>query len=307
VSILFAGTPQNAAVTLRELLVAGTPISLVLTRPDAPVGRKAVITPSPVAIVANEFSIPVIKSNVVGEAEIKEIRSNQIEFAIVVALGVLLKQDALDALPKGWFNLHFSLLPRWRGAAPVQHALMAGDRETGLTIFKIDSGLDTGPIASSLATEVQPEETAGELLLRLTNLGVSLLLETIPRIEAGLVDLEPQATTGATLAPKLAKVDGKIDLNRGSKEVSNQVRGVTPEPGAWIQFGDQPLKLISVRESQSQLEVGQLSTKDGRIYVGCKSGALELLEVQPSGKNRMASADWYRGLQGKEFKLGENV
>lgn len=306
-SILFAGTPQNAAVTLRELLVAGTPISLVLTRPDAPVGRKAVITPSPVAIVANEFSIPVIKSNVVGEAEIKEIRSNQIEFAIVVALGVLLKQDALDALPKGWFNLHFSLLPRWRGAAPVQHALMAGDRETGLTIFKIDSGLDTGPIASSLATEVQPEETAGELLLRLTNLGVSLLLETIPRIEAGLVDLEPQATTGATLAPKLAKVDGKIDLNRGSKEVSNQVRGVTPEPGAWIQFGDQPLKLISVRESQSQLEVGQLSTKDGRIYVGCKSGALELLEVQPSGKNRMASADWYRGLQGKEFKLGENV
>ncbi|MFM2384687.1 MAG: hypothetical protein RL166_561 [Actinomycetota bacterium] len=306
-SILFAGTPQNAAVTLRELLVAGTPISLVLTRPDAPVGRKAVITPSPVAIVAYEFSIPVIKSNVVGEAEIREIRSNQIEFAIVVALGVLLKQDALDALPKGWFNLHYSLLPRWRGAAPVQHALMAGDRETGLTIFKIDSGLDTGPIASSLATEVQPEETAGELLSRLTSLGVSLLLETIPRIEARLVDLEPQATTGATLAPKLAKVDGKIDLNRGSNEVSNQVRGVTPEPGAWIQFGDQPLKLISVRESQSQLEVGQLSTKDGRIYVGCKSGALELLEVQPSGKNRMASADWYRGLQGKEFKLGENV
>jgi methionyl-tRNA formyltransferase len=307
VSILFAGTPQNAAVTLRELLVAGTPISLVLTRPDAPVGRKAVITPSPVAIVANEFSIPVIKSNVVGDAEIKEIRSHQIEFAIVVALGVLLKQDALDAIPKGWFNLHYSLLPRWRGAAPVQHALMAGDRETGLTIFKIDSGLDTGPIASSLATEVQPEETAGELLSRLSNLGVSLLLETIPRIEAELLALEPQATTGATLAPKLAKVDGKIDLNRGSNEVSNQVRGVTPVPGAWIPFGHQPLKLISVRESQSQLEVGQLTNKDGRIYVGCKSGALELLEVQPSGKNRMASADWYRGLQGKEFKLGENV
>ncbi|MEY3856161.1 MAG: hypothetical protein RJA45_631 [Actinomycetota bacterium] len=306
-SILFAGTPQNAAVTLRELLVAGTPISLVLTRPDAPVGRKAVITPSPVAIVANEFSIPVIKSNIVGDAEIKEIRSHQIEFAIVVALGVLLKQDALEAIPKGWFNLHYSLLPRWRGAAPVQHALMAGDRETGLTIFKIDSGLDTGPIASSLATEVQPEETAGELLSRLTNLGVSLLLETIPRIEAGLVALEPQATTGATLAPKLAKVDGKIDLNRGSNEVSNQVRGVTPEPGAWIPFGDQPLKLISVRESQLQLEVGQLTNKDGRIYVGCKSGALELLEVQPSGKNRMASADWYRGLHGKDFKFGENV
>ena len=306
-SILFAGTPQNAAVTLRELLVAGTPISLVLTRPDAPVGRKAVITPSPVSIVANEFSIPVIKSNVVGEAEIKEIRSHQIEFAIVVALGVLLKQEALDALPKGWFNLHYSLLPRWRGAAPVQHALMAGDRETGLTVFKIDPGLDTGPITSSLATEVQPEETAGELLSRLTNLGVSLLLETIPRIEAGLLTLEPQANTGATLAPKLAKVDGKIDLNRGSNEVSNQVRGVTPEPGAWIQFGDQPLKLISVRESQLQLEVGQVTNDDGRIYVGCKSGALELLEVQPSGKNRMASADWYRGLQGKELKLGENV
>lgn len=306
-SILFAGTPQNAAVTLRELLVAGTPISLVLTRPDAPVGRKAVITPSPVAALANEFGIPVIKSNVVGESEINEIRSHNIEFSIVVALGVLLKQAALDAVPKGWFNLHYSLLPRWRGAAPVQHALIAGDKETGLTIFKIDSGLDTGPILSSLTTEVQPDETSGELLGRLTNLGVSLLLETVPRIEAGLIALEPQGTIGVTLAPKLLKADGKVDLNRSSAVVANQIRGVTPEPGAWIQFRGETLKFTSVRESQLQLDVGQLINNDGRVFVGCKSGSLELLEVQPSGKNRMASADWYRGLQGRDFRLGDNV
>jgi methionyl-tRNA formyltransferase len=307
VPILFAGTPQNAAVTLRELLASGTPISLVLTRPDAPVGRKGVITPSPVAAVAEEFGIPVIKSNAVGLAEITEILRYDIQFAIVVALGVLLRDDALVALPKGWFNLHYSLLPRWRGAAPVQHALIAGDRETGLTVFQIDSGLDTGPVAAQLETEIQPDETAGELLSRLTNLGVSLLLETIPRIEAGLINVVPQSSLGVTSAPKLFKADGKVDLDQPSVRVSNLVRGVSPEPGAWIIFRGEPLKLIRVRESQQELGIGQLIKIEERIFVGCRSGSLELLEVQPSGKNRMSSADWFRGLQGEKFQLGEDV
>lgn len=306
-SILFAGTPPNAAVTLRELLVAGTPISLVLTRPDAPIGRKAIITPSPVALVAEEFGIPTIKSNAVGEDELARIRKSGIDFAIVVALGVLLQDQALKALPKGWFNLHYSLLPRWRGAAPVQHALIAGDRETGITIFQIDSGLDTGSVAAMLPTEIQPNETAGELLVRLTNLGVSLLLETIPRIESGLVNLEPQGVSGVTSAPKLFKLDGKIDLNRPAEVVSDQWRGVTPEPGAWTLFRGEPIKLIDARVSTLTLEVGKIEKIDTRLYVGCKSGALELLKVQPAGKPQMSASDWFRGLQGNGFKLGDDV
>ena len=306
-SILFAGTPPNAAVTLRELLVAGTPISLVLTRPDAPIGRKAIITPSPVALVAEEFGIPTIKSNAVGEDELARIRKSGIDFAIVVALGVLLPDQALKALPKGWFNLHYSLLPRWRGAAPVQHALIAGDRETGITIFQIDSGLDTGSVAAMLPTEIQPNETAGELLVRLTNLGVSLLLETIPRIESGLLNLEPQSVSGVTNAPKLFKLDGKIDLNRPAEVVSDQWRGVTPEPGAWTLFRGEPIKLIDTRVSTLTLEVGKIEKIDTKLYVGCKSGALELLQVQPAGKPRMLASDWFRGLQGNGFKLGDDV
>lgn len=306
-SILFAGTPQNAAVTLRELLVSGTPISLVLTRPDAPIGRKAVITPSPVALVADEFGIPTIKSNSVGADELATIRKAGIDFAIVVAMGVLLKDEALKALPKGWFNLHYSLLPRWRGAAPVQHAIIAGDRETGLTIFKIDSGLDTGSVAAMLPTEIQLNETAGELLARLTNLGISLLLETIPRIESGLVKLEAQSVSGVTSAPKLFKLDGKIDLNRSAEVVSNQVRGVTPEPGAWTVFRGEPIKLIDTRVSTQTVGLGYLERIDARIYVGCKSGSLELLQVQPAGKPRMSASDWFRGLHGQDLKLGDDV
>lgn len=306
-SILFAGTPQNAAVTLKELLNAGTPISLVLTRPDAAIGRKAVVTPSPVALVAEEFGIPIIKSNTVGLSELASMREAGIQFAIVVALGVLLKKEALNALPKGWFNLHFSLLPRWRGAAPVQHALIAGDKETGLTVFKIDEGLDTGPILASLETEIQPDETAGDLLDRLTNLGVSLLLEIIPRIESGLFTLNEQNRNGATIAPKLFKADGKIDLNHSSVVVANHVRGVTPEPGAWLIFRGETLKLIEVRESKQNVDLGLISKIGNQIFVGCKNGSLELLQVQPAGKMRMASTDWFRGLQGSEFRLGENV
>lgn len=306
-SILFAGTPPNAAVALRELLVAGTPISLVLTRPDAPIGRKAAITPSPVALVAEEFGIPTIKSNSVGAYELETIRKAGIDFAVVVALGVLLRDEALAALPKGWFNLHFSLLPRWRGAAPVQHALIAGDKETGLTIFRIDSGLDTGAVAAMLPTEIQPNETAGELLTRLTNLGVSLLLETIPRIESGLVKLEAQNESGVTNAPKLFKLDGKIDFNRPADVVGNQILGVTPEPGAWTVFRGEPIKLIETRVSTQALGVGQLEKVESKIHVGCKSGALELLQVQPAGKPRMEASAWFRGLQGQNFKLGDDV
>ncbi len=305
-SILFAGTPQNAAETLRELLLAGTPISLVLTRPDAPIGRKAIITPSPVAKVAEEFGIFTIKSNKVGEAEIASFATFGIDFAIVVALGVMLNPHALEALPQGWFNLHYSLLPRWRGAAPVQHALIAGEIETGVTIFKIDSGLDTGAIVKSVPTAISPDENSAELLQRLTNIGVTLLLEVIPMIASGLIDLKPQTNVGLTVAPKLFKSDGKLQLFQDARVLANQIRGVTPEPGAWIPFRDEVLKVLIARAVSKESEVGKLVTENGNVYVGCGIGSLHLIEVQPAGKRRMLGADWFRGLNGHDFKLGEN-
>jgi methionyl-tRNA formyltransferase len=307
VSILFAGTPQNAAETLRELVASGTPISLVLTRPDAPIGRKGILTPSPVAVVADELGIAAIKSNAIGASELASFREHKIDFAIVVALGIMLKKDALEALPKGWFNLHYSLLPRWRGAAPVQHALITGDEETGLTIFRIDEGLDTGPVLAQLRTSISPDENAGELLVRLTHLGISLLAECIPKIASGIVSLVNQNDDGVTFAPKLFKAAGKIEFDSRAMPIANRVRGVSPEPGAWTLFRGESLKLLRVRVLSIAKEPGVVTVDAGRVLVGCETGSLELLEVQPAGKNRMSGADWYRGLKGDEFKLGEHV
>lgn len=296
-SILFAGTPENAAVTLRELAHAGIPISLVLTRPDAPVGRKKVLTPSPVALVAEELGIPVLKSARVAEEELRKIGERQIQLALVVAFGVLLKEQALKALPLGWFNLHYSLLPQFRGAAPVQRALMEGVTETGVTLFKIDQGLDTGDVLASVPTRIEPVENAGALLERLTGLGVSLLLEQLPRISSGLLSLKPQEEIGASLAPKISRTEAEMSFNNAAKKLENLTRGCNPEPGAWTQSNQgYDLKIhVAWASNISHVAVGHVSTDEGRVFVGCAGSALELIEVQPAGKSRMSAADWVRG------------
>jgi len=304
VSIVFAGTPQNAAITLLELVRSGAPISLVLTRPDAAIGRKAIVTPSPVAQVAAELGIPTIKTNVLSDETLNELKARKIDFGLVVAFGVLLKPNALSALPKGWFNLHYSLLPKWRGAAPVQHALMSGEVETGVTLFQIDEGMDTGPIISQVPTRVQQGESAGDLLARLTNLGISVLVENVPRIFADLIELSPQSKQDATSAPKLHKEDAKLDFTQSAKANENLVRAMNPEPGAWTLSKGLPLKIHEARAFDANLEAGSLTLIDGRVIVGCGEGALELALVQPSGKTRMSAKDWFRGLPDKAFKLG---
>lgn len=304
-SILFAGTPGNAAVTLRELVSAGTPITLVLTRPDARTGRKAILTPSPVALVAEELGIPTIKSNSVDENVIDQLHG--IEFAIVVAFGALLKKEALSSLPKGWFNLHYSLLPKWRGAAPVQWSIISNEQETGVTLFKIDEGLDTGPIVSQVPSQIQPGETGGELLSRLTHLGVSLLLEQLPLIDAQIAQTIEQPESG-TSAPKLTRADGQIDFTKDLFLVDALIRGVTPEPGAWTNLNGESFKIYEAKPTtEINAEIGTLKLVGERLVVGCANGSLELLEVQPSGKTRMRASDWYRGLQNKEIRLGMNV
>lgn len=299
-SILFAGTPENAAVSLRELVNSGTPVTLVLTRPDAPIGRKAILTPSPVALVAQDLGIPTIKTNVVDEEVLQKIGEHGIEFALVVAFGVLLKDAAINALPKGWFNLHYSLLPELRGAAPVQWALIRGLRETGVSIFQIDKGLDTGPVVGQVRTIVEPNETAGELLSRLTQLGVSLMLQEIPRIASGLFSGSKQEEPLGELARKLSRLDGFIDFHQSSFATFNLVRGVTPEPGAWASLEGQIIKLLAVRTSPEILSPGHIVLVEKRVLVGCLDGSVELVEVQPAGKSPMKAADWLRGLKNKE-------
>lgn len=307
-SILFAGTPENAAMSLRELVRSGVPISLVLTRTDSRVGRKQVLSPSPVALAAEELGIPVIRSNAVDFDTIAKIRAARVSFAVVIAYGVILRDAALEALPKGWFNLHYSLLPRWRGAAPVQRALISGDSETGVTLFKIDNGLDTGDILGTVSTKIQPSENSAELLNRLSNLGVSLLLEQLPRIESGLGSLSPQKTEGVSLAPKVSRSEAELDFKKSAIELENLTRGTNPEPGAWLALGKLgELKVFNARaQSTSTLNAGEFRLVSGMVLVGSSVGALELIEVQPSGKTRMNAKDWFRGFSEK-LRSGEIV
>ena len=301
--ILFAGTPEVAAKTLYALLhdprFGQIEVAGVLTREDAPLGRKRVMTQSPVATVAEAASIPVIKANRIDSQTEAEISSLGADLAVVIAYGVLLKQSTLNLMPKGWFNLHFSLLPELRGAAPVQRALIAGDKVTGVSLFKLDTGMDTGEIAGVVKTEIQPDENAADLLLRLRTLGDSLLAECLPGLAAGTLKTVPQRTEGASLAPKLTRGDAALDFSRSAVELENLVRGCNPEPMAHTVLGEISVRVLRARATNlgsMGLEPGSLFVSEKRLYVACETGQLELIEVQPAGKNPMSASDWARGL-----------
>jgi methionyl-tRNA formyltransferase len=305
VSILFAGTPSNAADTLRQLVHAGVPITLVLTRPDAPVGRNRVLTASPVAIVAGELGIPTLKSSSVDSVVAKSIVEAKIDLAIVVAFGVLLKTEALAATRLGWFNLHYSLLPKWRGAAPVQRALLNGETETGVTLFKIDLGLDTGNLVASVPTRIEPTDNADTLLTRLSQLGVTLLLQELPGILSETTQLFAQDQNSFSVASKIQRSEAQLNFDDTAKRAEWLVRGCNPEPGAWTTTNKGlELKIHQAFSRQAlNLEAGRVELVDGRVFVGCLESSLELLEVQPAGKNRMSAAAWFRGLN-SEVQLG---
>lgn len=304
--ILFAGTPVNAAVTLRELVKGGFEISAVLTREDAAVGRAKTLTPSAVALAAEELGIPVIKSNRVDDQTLVEILSYRVDLGVVVAYGSLLKQEALAALSSGWLNLHYSLLPKYRGAAPVQWAIRNGEVLTGVTLFKLDQGMDTGPTLMSVEVEIQPEETSGELLVRLTHIGVSVLSEALPLIASGLATYTNQPAEGS-LAPKLTRSDARVDWSRPAKQIEQQVRAMNPEPMAWCEFQNNPVRIIAARahSSGSKLPIGTVFREGADVLVACgDSTSLMLLHVQPAGKNEMTANSWANGLKSLEVKLG---
>lgn len=273
----------------------------VLTRQDAPIGRKKVLTASPVAMVAKQHSIPVVKSNKVDSETIERLLDFSADLGLVVAYGSLLNSAALKSLPLGWVNLHYSLLPKYRGAAPVQASILNGENETGVTVFQLDEGMDTGDVLIQVPTSIEPGENTKRLLSRLTDLGVTALLEVLPRLASGLLNPFKQDDSLASYAPKISRADARIDWSSSSSKVENLVNAMNPEPVAWTHYLSESFRVLSGRASVQSLNsravsCGQVFEVSGSIYVVCGSNStFELLEVQPAGKNPMPAANWYRG------------
>lgn len=294
--VLFAGTPAVAVPSLDALVAAGFDVVAVLTRPDAPLGRKRVLTPSPVAARAAELGIEIIHAAKVDAGVTARIAAAAPDVAAIVAYGGLIPPAALAVPRHGWVNLHFSLLPAWRGAAPVQRAVIAGDDVTGAVTFRLEEGLDTGPVFGTLTETVHPADTAGALLERLSYSGAVLLAQTLSAIDAGKAVALPQQGD-VSLAPKLSLEDGRLDWQQPALAIGRRARGVTPEPGAWTLLEGQRIKLEPVLPAadSAALGPGQLALDGKRVLVGTGSHPVELTRVQPAGKKMMAAADWARG------------
>ncbi|SDT20520.1 methionyl-tRNA formyltransferase [Pseudarthrobacter equi] len=295
--VLFAGTPAVAVPSLDALIAAGFDVVAVLTRPDAPVGRKRVLTPSPVAARALELGLDVIYAAKVDDAAVEQISAAAPDVAAIVAYGGLVPPAALAIPHHGWINLHFSLLPAWRGAAPVQRSVMAGDDVTGAVTFQLEKGLDTGPVFGTLTESVGPEDTAGQLLERLSHSGAVLLAQTLSAIETGKASAVPQAGD-VSLAPKLTLEDGHLNWHHPALAIGRQARGATPEPGAWTLLDGQRVKLdpVRLRPDVEDLAPGALAVHGKSVLVGTGSHAVELTRIQPAGKKMMAAPDWARGI-----------
>ncbi len=295
--VLFAGTPAVAVPSLDALIEAGFEIVAVLTRPDAPTGRKRILTPSPVAARAAELGIDIIHASKVDAGTTERIASYEPDAAAIVAYGGLVPKAALGIPRHGWINLHFSLLPAWRGAAPVQRSVIAGDDITGAATFLLEEGLDTGPVFGTLTETVRPEDTAGDLLERLSRSGAILLAQTLSAVESGkAAPLRQQGDV--SLAPKLTLEDGRLDWTQPALAINRRSRGVTPEPGAWTMLDGQRVKLepVGLRPDIRDLAPGQVRVDGKNVLVGTGSHAVQLGRIQPAGKKMMPSADWARGL-----------
>jgi methionyl-tRNA formyltransferase len=299
--LVFAGTPEVAVPALDALIASGRhEVAAVVTRPDAPAGRGRRLVASPVAERAEEAGIEVLKPARPRDPDFLE-RLAQIapDCCPVVAYGALLPRAALDIPAHGWVNLHFSLLPAWRGAAPVQHAVMAGDEITGASTFLIEEGLDSGPVYGTVTEEVRPTDTSGDLLTRLAFAGAGLLAATMDGIEDGTLKAVPQPSEGITTAPKITVEDAQVHWTAPALRVDRVVRGCTPAPGAWTVFRGERLKLVHVTPvpERTDLAPGQLAVGKNSVHVGTGSYAVELLWVQALGKKPLRAADWARGVR----------
>jgi methionyl-tRNA formyltransferase len=299
--VVFAGTPQVSVTALRAIAASSHELVAVVTRPDAPAGRGRKLVASPVAEYAEELGVDVFKPVKASDpAFLARLTELAPDCCPVVAYGGLLPQAALDIPPHGWINLHFSVLPAWRGAAPVQHAIIAGDDVTGASTFRIVKALDAGPVYGVLTEPIGRSDTAGDLLGRLAESGAKLLVDTLDGIEAGVLEAREQPADGVTIAPKLTVEDAKLDLTAPAQRIDRLVRGCNPAPGAWTTFRGERLKVLAVSlasEIAEQLKPGELRTTKSSVTVGTGSKPLDLVTVQPQGKKPMAAADWARGVR----------
>lgn len=293
--IVFMGTPDFAVPCLQRLLEDGHEVPAVFTQPDKPVGRHAVLTPPPVKQLALSRGIPVCQPTKMRDGTVAALlRELAPDCLVVVAYGRILPQEILDVPPRGCVNIHGSLLPRYRGAAPIQWSVIRGETVTGVTSMFMDAGMDTGDIIDTLTTPIGENETAGELFERLAPLGARLLSTTLAAIADGTVTRRPQNDAEATMAPMLEKAMGRLDLTRPARELHNQVRGMNPWPGAFCTAGGKTLKIHETRVTAGSGAPGTLLCADP-VTVACGEGALQLVTVQPEGKPRMAAEAWLRG------------
>ncbi|WKV15559.1 methionyl-tRNA formyltransferase [Janibacter limosus] len=296
--LIFAGTPQVAVPSLLALLDSDHEVVAVVTRPDAGVGRGRRLEPSPVKVVARERGLEVLTPGTPKDPEfLSRLRELAPDCCPVVAYGALLPPEVLDIPRHGWVNLHFSLLPSRRGAAPAQRALMSGDEITGASTFLIEAGLDTGPVFGTMTERIRPDDTSGTLLDRLADAGAPLLPATMDGIATGGLGPGAQPSEGISHAAKLSVEDAHVDLTHPAPAVDRRIRGCTPEPGAWTTFRGERLKVGPITITDEQLPVGTIDARKREVLVGTADRAVRPGEVTPVGKKPMAAADWARGVR----------
>jgi methionyl-tRNA formyltransferase len=293
--LVFMGTPDFAVPTLVELVGGGHEVVAVYTQPARPAGRGLAPTPSPVAREAERLKLPIFTPHTLkGEDAASAMRAHGADAAVVVAYGLILPKAILDAFPLGCFNLHASLLPRWRGAAPIHRAVMAGDTETGVMVMKMDEGLDTGPIAMEQRVAIGPDATAGDLHDNLARLGASVMAVALGALERGSLQLTAQAAAGATYANKIDKNETHIDWSKPWQAVHNHCRGLSPFPGAWCELADLGrVKILRTTKGDGHGQPGRVL--DDKLTIACGEGAVRIVELQRSGRQPMAAEEFLRG------------
>lgn len=295
--IVYFGTPTFAVPSLQALLLGRFTLAGVVTQPDKPQGRsRSELIAPPVKIAAQTAGIPILQPiRPVGDVFTASLRRLEPDLGVVVAYGHILRPQVLSLPPRGMINVHASLLPRHRGAAPIQQAILAGDRQTGITIMQMEEGLDSGPILHHVATPIGPDETAGSLAARLADLGAAALIEALCLISGGLARPQPQDDSQATYAPKLDRDIARLVWERDAADLVRQIRAFDPAPGAWAHHDGGALKLFGAREAPGSGEPGTVLEAGTRLVVAAGSGAVEISEVQPAGKTRLPVEAWVRG------------
>ena len=295
--IVFFGTPAFAEASLRALLAAGTDVAGVVTQPDRPQGRsRSTLVPPPVKLLAESVKVPVLQPDrPTGDLFLAALRRFNADLGVVVAYGHILRQPVLETPRLGMINVHASLLPRLRGAAPVQWAIANGDTETGVSIMQMDAGMDTGPVLARTATPIGPDETGGELTARLATLGAETLVRVLPDIARGTARAEPQDDALATVAKKVGHATARIDWTAPADVVARRIRAFDPVPGAWAVLDGAEVKLAGARAAEGRGSPGEVLATGDQLLVAAGSGAVEIAGSQPSGRRRLTAAEWSRG------------